>query len=528
MRVALAQVNPCVGDLDGNLSKLLDHARQARDRGADLVVFGDAALTGAPLDGLVDSATFVNDVQMHLDAFAKSCPLPALISCVSVNELDDDTLTVVPELYLAGTGELLSIGAPALLESHVVPVMQVSDAAIAVLLGDHFASDADLEEVDVLIEMSCNAFGDDMAAPAARGDLSRMSAVASACNAYFACVNICGAADVTVFAGNSTATAPNGSLMHAAPIDEEDLFVFDTTSKVRQEVQDRPQVELKVCEVVWRALVAGTRDYVQKNGFADVLIGLSGGIDSAVVATVAVDALGADHVHGMTMPGPYSSAGSLDDARALAKNLGITCINVPISEPLDAFCDVLAEPCGGKVDGLAAENLQARVRTVELMTVSNTYNWLLLNTGNKSEAAMGFSTLYGDTAGAYAPIGDIYKTEVYELAEWRSKQGRSIPRASIDKEPSAELYEGARDADRLPPYEKLDELLEAHIEGELGAAELVEQGFDEALVHDVLKTVRINEYKRRCEPIAPHVLGISFGGGRSWPITNGWTDPATK
>ena len=178
------------------------------------------------------------------------------------------------------------------------------------------------------------------------------------------------------------------------------------------------------------------------------------------------------------------------------------------------------------VDGLAAENLQARVRTVELMTIANSHGWLMLNCGNKSEAAMGFSTLYGDTAGAFAPIGDIYKTEVYELAQWRNTHNAVIPQSAIDKEPSAELYEGARDIDRLPPYDKLDELLEAHIEDEMGAAELIEAGFDPELVETVLKTVQANEYKRRSEPIAPHVLGRSFTRDRAWPITNGWVDPA--
>ena len=187
---------------------------------------------------------------------------------------------------------------------------------------------------------------------------------------------------------------------------------------------------------------------------------------------------------------------------------------------------MLAQACGGSVDGLAAENLQARVRTVELMTIANSHGWLMLNCGNKSEAAMGFSTLYGDTAGAFAPIGDIYKTEVYELAQWRNTHDAVIPQSAIDKEPSAELYEGARDIDRLPPYDKLDELLEAHIEDEMGAAELIEAGFDPELVETVLKTVQANEYKRRSEPIAPHVLGRSFTRDRAWPITNGWVDPA--
>ena len=212
--------------------------------------------------------------------------------------------------------------------------------------------------------------------------------------------------------------------------------------------------------------------------------------------------------------------------RARSPNLGITCDVIPITGPLEAFERVLAQACEGSVDGLAAENLQARVRTVELMTIANSHGWLMLNCGNKSEAAMGFSTLYGDTAGAFAPIGDIYKTEVYELAQWRNTHDAVIPQSAIDKEPSAELYEGARDIDRLPPYDKLDELLEAHIEDEMGAAELIEAGFDPELVETVLKTVQANEYKRRSEPIAPHVLGRSFTRDRAWPITNGWVDPA--
>lgn len=215
--------------------------------------------------------------------------------------------------------------------------------------------------------------------------------------------------------------------MHASPIDEEDLFVFDTAPGAVHEVQQRPAVELDIREIVWRALVIATHDYVHKNGFTDIVIGLSGGIDSSVVAAIAVDALGAAHVHGVAMPGPYSSEASLSDARSLAANLGITCDVIPITGPLEAFERVLAQACGGSVDGLAAENLQARVRTVELMTIANSHGWLMLNCGNKSEAAMGFSTLYGDTAGAFAPIGDIYKTEVYELAQWRNTHNAVIP-----------------------------------------------------------------------------------------------------
>ncbi len=525
MRIAVAQVNPRVGDLSGNMSKMLDYARQAAHAHVDLVVFGAGSLTGAHIGGLVDSHAFIEDAHDHLCAFAQESPVPALVSCASVNELDADTLAIVPELFLAGAGSLESLGAPALLENDVVPVIELADSNIAVLFDGHFESGSKLSNVDVLVEMNYDAFGDPMAAPAARGDLRHLSALASECSAHVVSANQCGAADAVVFAGNSTVTAPNGSLMHAAPIDEEDLFVFDTAPGAVHEVQQRPAVELDIREIVWRAIVVATRDYVQKNGFSDVIIGLSGGIDSSVVAAVAVDALGAAHVHGVAMPGPYSSDASLADAQELARMLGIDCAVAPIAEPLEAFERVLAHSCGGSVDGLAAENLQARVRTVELMTIGNSHDWLMLNCGNKSEAAMGFSTLYGDTAGAFAPIGDIYKTEVYELAAWRNAQEPRIPQAIIDKEPSAELYAGARDTDRLPPYEQLDELLEAHVEGELGAAEAIEAGFDAHLVACVLAAVQLNEYKRRSEPIAPHVLGTSFTKDRAWPITNGWRDP---
>lgn len=528
MRIAVAQVNPRVGDLTGNMDKMLDCANEAHDKKADLLVFGAGSLTGAHLGGLVDSPAFIEDAHQHLRAFADRSPVPALVSCASVNELDEDTLAVVPELFLAGAGELESLGAPELLETDTVPVFEIAGSNVAVLFGDHFAAGTKLEGVDVMVEMSYDAFGDSTAAPAARGELRHFSALASDCNVHLVSVNLCGAADTVVFSGNTTVTAPNGSLMHASPIDEETMFVFDTALGAVHEVQGRRAAQLDICEIVWRALVIGTRDYVRKNGFTDVVVGISGGIDSAVVATIAADALGPEHVHGVTMPGPYSSPESEEDARQLAENLGISYMNVPITAPLDALFENLAQACGGEVDGLAAENLQARVRTVQLMTIANTYGWLLLNTGNKSEAAMGFSTLYGDTAGAYAPLGDIYKTEVYELAEWRVKQGVSIPQRSIDKEPSAELYEGALDADRLPPYEELDELLEAHVEGEMGAAEAIEQGFDPELVRRVLPAVQANEYKRRNEPPSPHVLGCSFTKERHWPVTNGWTDPGLR
>lgn len=261
--------------------------------------------------------------------------------------------------------------------------------------------------------------------------------------------------------------------------------------------------------------VAALKTFMDSCGFAEVVMGLSGGIDSALAAAMAADALGAERVHGVLMPGPYSSAHSVDDANDLAKRLGIDAQTVSITEAYEVFARALAHPCGGSLDGLAAQNTQARCRMVVLMALSNTYGWMLLNTGNKSEAMMGYSTLYGDTAGAFAVLGGIYKTEVFELAKWRNEHVPAnsacpvvapIPQNTIDKPPSAELAPDQKDEDSLGiDYDTLDELLKAHIERGLDAPSLVAAGFDEAQVVEVVRRVRANAFKRALEPPYPDV-----------------------
>lgn len=288
-------------------------------------------------------------------------------------------------------------------------------------------------------------------------------------------------------------------------------------------------------EADWKAIVACIRDYVKKNGFSDVLLGLSGGIDSAVVATLAVDALGAARVHAILMPGPHSSEGSIKDATDLAKSLGIQTLTLPIDGPLAAFAELYGQlPDADKAPGakLARQNLQARIRTVHLMQLSNSQGWLLLNTGNKSEAAMGYSTLYGDTAGALAPLGNVYKCDVYGLARWRNERDAVIPQPCIDKQPSAELYDGQLDSDSLPPYPLLDNILRLHIEEGMGVDQILEAVADipesgqitAELVEDVLDRVRAAEYKRRQEPLAPTLGYIDINNDRCWPLTNGFVD----
>jgi NAD+ synthase (glutamine-hydrolysing) len=281
---------------------------------------------------------------------------------------------------------------------------------------------------------------------------------------------------------------------------------------------------------VYAALVTATRDYVDKNGFGSVVIGLSGGIDSSLVAAIAADALGPDRVHGVAMPSNYSTSHSLTDAEALAGNLGIRYTVLPIADPVQALLDVLKEPFEGTAEGVAEENLQARVRGNLLMALSNKFGSLVLTTGNKSEMAVGYATLYGDMAGGFAVIKDVPKTLVYDLCSWRNRSaGREIvPETVIEKPPSAELRPDQFDTDSLPPYDVLDPILEAYIEEDLSADELVGRGYDREIVERVVKLVDGSEYKRRQAAPGPKVTGRSFGKDRRLPITNRWRSSGTS
>jgi NAD+ synthase (glutamine-hydrolysing) len=273
-------------------------------------------------------------------------------------------------------------------------------------------------------------------------------------------------------------------------------------------------------EEVYQALVTGTRDYVRKNGFTDVVVALSGGIDSSLVVTVAADALGPEHVHGVAMPSRFSSPGSESDAEKLAGNLGIDYRIIPIEPGHQAFLDMLAPSFDQRAADLTEENLQSRIRGVTLMALSNKLGWMVLTTGNKSEMAVGYSTLYGDTAGGFAVIKDVAKTLVYRLCRWRNRSGEVIPEAVLTKAPSAELRPDQRDDQSLPPYEILDPILEAYVEDDLTAGELVDAGFDEAMVRRIVSLVDTAEYKRRQTPPGVRVTPKAFGKDRRMPITN--------
>ena len=528
MKVAIAQLDPTVGDLDGNLASALEAARLAEERGADLVVYPAHVLTGAPLEGLASSAAFVADAEAHLQRFVDACPIDALVSCITLAQQadedladgDEDEFVCVPAVYIVGEGSCEVLSIPVLEDADSCSMVEIDGENIAVLLEDHVAPESSLDSVELIVEMSADVFGEQTAAPAAWGAMGRLEQLARGNAAFVADVNLCGAADTMVYAGNSTVTAPDGSLVYAAPVADEALFVFDTQAEAAP--YDGADADMEPCAVLWEGIVAGTRDYIRKNGFADVVVGLSGGIDSAVVAAVAADAIGAEHVHAVLMPSKYSSEGSVTDAQQLVRNFGMDSVTVPINEPVEAFHRVLAEPCGGAVEGLAAENLQARVRTVYLMTLSNAHGWLLLNTGNKSEAAMGFSTLYGDTAGAFAPIKDVFKTRVWALAREINREAgfELIPETIITRAPSAELREGQTDQDSLPDYAELDAILARYMEKREDEKTIArETGLPESLVHRIVTLIHRNEYKRRQSPPGPKVSALAFGRDWRFPIT---------
>jgi NAD+ synthase (glutamine-hydrolysing) len=395
------------------------------------------------------------------------------------------------------------------------------------------------------------------ASPFYRGRLAereRMLATRAAdSSCVVAYVNLLGGQDELVFDGASLVLAANGDVVCSAPQFTEALPLVDVDirpvfrkrlldprgraespalpvtviSESRRPPRPRPRdpqpaaPTLSTEEEVYRALVLGTRDYVTKNGFTDVVIGLSGGIDSSIVATVATDALGAEHVHGVAMPSRFSSDHSLTDAESLAARLGIDYQVIPVEAAHAAFLDLLAPAFEHHAPDLTEENLQSRIRGVILMALSNKFGWMVLTTGNKSELAVGYSTIYGDTAGGFAVIKDVLKTMVYRLCRWRNAAGDApIPESVLSKAPSAELRPDQRDDQSLPPYEVLDPILEAYIESDLTAPELIEAGFDAEVVRRVVRMVDLAEYKRRQYPPGVRVTPKAFGRDRRMPITN--------
>jgi NAD+ synthase (glutamine-hydrolysing) len=589
LRVALAQVNTTVGDLASNADTIIELTEAAAARGADLVVFPELALTGYPPEDLVLRRSFVDASRAAVDALARRLEDIGLGHILVVTGYLDRSPHAVPRVgrpagepqNAAATlhgGAVISRYAKHHLPNYGVfdefryfvpgerlPILRMNGIDIAVTICEDIwqpggpIAVARKAEAGLVLCINGSPYErnkDDMR-------LLLNAERAAEAGATLAYVNLVGGQDELVFDGDSMVVTASGQLLARAPQFQTDLLVTDldlpaATSQLEGEVDALDGTQMQVVRLVladspadarepepaviaerlddlaevWGAIVTGTHDYVHKNHFTSVVLGLSGGIDSAVVATVAADALGAEAVNVVGMPSRYSSGGSVTDAEELARTQGLTWTLIPIASMVTAFEKAFAVTSTGGLHGLAEENLQARVRGVTLMALSNECGHLVLTTGNKSELATGFSTLYGDSAGGFAPIKDVPKTLVWALARWRNDLARArgevepIPAAIIDKPPSAELSPGQLDADRLPDYELLDAVLDDYVEHDHGQDELVALGYDAELVERVIRLVDTAEYKRRQYPPGPKVTSKGFGRDRRLPITNSWREPA--
>ena len=540
LRLAMAQINPIVGDLEGNSAQILDKVQQAHDLGSTLVLFPELALTGYPIEDLALSKDFLKDSEQALQSLAKELAgrghghirvvvgHPALAKSPSSWAIGQNCASLIFD------GKVQQSYA-----KHHLPNYSVFDEYRVFVPGDQLltfeidglrfatvicediwqtggpVAQIASHQVDLTLVLNGSPF--EMSKTDTRLELVRdLAAKQSTAVAY---VNLVGGQDDLVFDGNSFLIDATGKEIVRAKQFESDLVVVDLENKTEiKAISETTKTQGDLAQV-WNALVLGLRDYVHKNGFKSVVLGLSGGIDSAVCAAIAVDAIGAKNVFGVSLPSKYSSDHSLSDAALLAQNTGLVYSTEPIEPYVEQFVEKLS------LQGLAAENLQARIRAVVLMAKSNSDGHLLLSTGNKTELAVGYSTIYGDAAGGFAPIKDVQKTLVWDLAKYRNElaiqdgETPPIPESSISKPPSAELRPDQLDQDSLPEYAVLDRILELHIEKRLSESEIVEQGLDASTVESVIALVSASEWKRRQSAIGPRITKLAFGRERRIPIT---------
>ncbi|GAV30977.1 probable glutamine-dependent NAD(+) synthetase [Coriobacteriaceae bacterium EMTCatB1] len=528
MRFALAQVNPTVGDIDGNLVLALQAAREAAEAGADLVVLPELVITGYPPEDLLAKPHFVERAMEAIETFAKEAACPALVG----TPWQEQAALYNAAAYVSG-GVVRDVYRKRLLPNYGVfdekryftpgnanMLLEMDGSGVGVTICEDAWQP---EPIARLASIGAKAVVNLSASPffAGKGVSRERMLVRRALEfgVWVVYCNLVGGQDELVFDGRSVVIAPDGTVVGRARSFDEDLLVVDVEVGEPPRVQRvEPRIEHE--PEMYAALTLGLRDYIRKNGFTDVVLGLSGGIDSALVATLAADALGPEHVHGVMMPSRYSSEGSLADARALASALGIETLELGIEPTFSAALDTLAPVFEGREPDVTEENLQARVRGMLLMALSNKFGWLVLATGNKSELSVGYSTLYGDMVGGFAPIKDVFKTKVYELARWRNALAPAIPESTLTKPPSAELRPGQTDQDALPPYEVLDPILVEYVELDRSVDEIVESGYDRETVERVAAMVDGAEYKRRQGPVGIKVTPKAFGKDRRMPITN--------
>jgi NAD+ synthase (glutamine-hydrolysing) len=564
LRVAAAQLNLVVGDLEGNTARILETYERAEREGCDVVAFPELAVTGYPPEDLLLRPAFVAQAVEALEKVAARTGRTAAI--IGFPEPDRDLYN---SAAVCANGKVLGVYRKHLLPNYAVfdeeryfepwpvdgPLFVVGGVRVAVSICEDAWSPSGpvLTQAAAGAELVVNVNASPYYAGRLRERETMLATRAADASVPVLYVNLVGGQDELVFDGASMCFDEGGHLLARAKQFEEDLLVVDLDVRPafrrraldprgRRRAASLPEVPVSDAQLgdrltspriepvldpvreVYEALVVGTRDYVTKNGFTDVVIGLSGGIDSSLVAVIAADALGPEHVVGVLMPSRFSSEGSITDSQAVASAIGIRTLTVPIEPAHTAFLEMLAEPFQGLEAGLAEENLQARIRGTLLMTLSNKLGWLVLTTGNKSEMATGYSTLYGDMAGGFSVIKDVPKTLVYALSRDRNERAQRalIPESVLDKPPSAELRPDQRDSDSLPDYAVLDPIVEGYVEDDQSVADLVAAGNDAETVRRVARLIDRNEYKRRQAPPGVRVSPKAFGKDRRLPITNRW------
>lgn len=526
MKIAIAQLNYTIGDVDGNTSKIIDAINRAKAQRADLVIFAEQSVSGTPAFDLLRKTTFLELCEDALVEIASCCDgiaaivgLPILtqegtISAAALIQ-DRKVLRYVGKKYITARREM-----GFLVPSKGYEYVTIKGHKCVIIVGDDLSHEHDFDKsVETIISINARKYG--KGTMTYRYEMMHNLAFVESKNIVM--VNQVGGATDIVYDGTSGVLNSRGELVLMMKNFEEDFQIFDT--RAASEPIEVPSTYNDRTRLVYEAARCGLRDFFRKNGYRKASIGLSGGIDSAVVACIAADALGAENVRALLMPSPFSSDSSVEDAKLLARNLGIEYNVIPISEIYTSVVNTLKPVIGGTEFDATEENIQTRIRTVLLMALQNKTDYILLNSSNKSENALGLCTLYGDTAGAFSPTGDLYKSEMYDVARYINRtQGDPIPEAILTKEPSSELHPGQKDSDILPPYEVVDAILFRMIEEGQHREEIINAGFDSEVVEKIHAMIMRNEKKRYQFPPVLRLSACSFGHERLMPLTNKYGD----